>query len=160
MRLPCLAFISPLDCAARSTVARHPRIISKAHASRTTRHEKIDDFETVPTSIDWVPVSRALTGRPHWRRLRKLRAPRGGPGPRPHLPSVESRPALFADWDLTARSQRCTRSPSWRKNPDRSRRELRLTNGHPSCHRCCLSISRYRSNGRTRFVMRSRRSPS
>jgi hypothetical protein len=34
-----------------------------------------------------------------------------------------SRPALFADWDLTATSQRCTRSPRWRKNPDRSRLE-------------------------------------
>ena len=30
-------------------------------------------------------------------------------------------------------------------------RELRLTNGHPSCHCCCLSISGYRGNGHARF---------
>jgi hypothetical protein len=40
-----------------------------------------------------------------------------------HSKIRRSRPALFADWDLTVTSQRCTRSPRWRKNPDRSRLE-------------------------------------
>ena len=80
-----------------------------------------------PNLNRWEYVSRTSTRPPLSPRLRRAARTtrRASASTAPSVSRI--RPALFADWNLTATSQRCTRSPRWRKNPARSRFEIRPT---------------------------------